>query len=177
MKKIFTGIFVIIILLSLTNITYAYEPELNGNNESDLEITLDVNGSYRKFQIKTKVTNLGDEPINARFSCMPGGGYEVYNKNNKKVYFEPMLVWWTILELYLEPGETKTLYSDVWFGRNMNGFRLPSGEYSIIGFAYMVGGKVSTDPIYIKIPKTRDRIGLDFLDQFPLLERLLSLLS
>ena len=177
MKKIVIGIIVILLLLLLPVTTFANESISIKNSQSSLEVTVEVTGSGRVYDISTYISNNGDEQVTVTFICMPGGGYEIYNKNGKMVYFEPILVWWVLWDITLEPGQTKELYTSTWKGVNIYGIRLPSGDYSIKGVGYSEDGDIFSEPVNIYLPKTRNKCALDFLNQFPLLVIFLSLFN
>lgn len=175
MRKIFGGIILVtILLLFLPATTFANESVSIKNSQSSLEVTVEVTGSGRVYDISTYISNNGDDQAIVTFICIPGGGYEIYNKNGKMVYFEPQFVWWALWDLNLEPGQTELLYSGVWHGVDLHRRILPSGDYSIKGVGYSEDGDIFSEPVNIYLSKTRNKCTLDFLNQFPLLVRFLS---
>jgi hypothetical protein len=176
MKKVVIG-FTMILLLLLPVTTFANESVSIKNSQSSLEVTVEVTGSGRVYDISTYIRNNEDEQVIVTFICMPGGGYEIYNKNGKMVYFEPQFVWLVLWDLTLEPGQTELLYSSIWHGVDLYKRILPSGDYSIKGVGYSEDGDIFSEPVNIYLPKTRNKCTLDFLNQFPLLVRFLSLFN
>lgn len=177
MKKIVIGITVILLLLLLPVTTFANESVSIKNSQSPLEVTVEVTGSGRVYDISTYISNNGEEQVIVTFICMPGGGYEIYNKNGKMVYFEPQFVWCVLWDLTLESGQTELLYRSTWHGVDLYRRILPSGDYSIKGVGYSEDGDIFSEPVNIYLPKTRNKCALDFLNQFPLLVRFLSLFN
>ena len=61
MKKIIIGIVIILILLFLPGATLANEFLSVKNSQSDIVVTIEVDGSGRIFDISTSISNIGDE--------------------------------------------------------------------------------------------------------------------
>jgi hypothetical protein len=175
MKKIMVGIiFTTLILLFLPTATFAYENVSINNSQTSLEVSLEITGSGRTYDISTYINNNGDEQVTVTLICLPGGGFVIYNKNEKMVYHVPKSVFWVVWELTLDPGQTEEIYSGTWKGVDDYGIKLPSGDYSVIGVVFTVEGDIFSEPVNLHLEKTKNTNILEFLNHFPMLENLLS---
>ncbi len=177
MKKIFVGIiFVTTMLLFLPSATFAFENVPIKNSQSALQATVKVIGGGRTFHIPTYISNVGDEQVTIEILGTPGGGFEIYNAE-EMVYYTPKFYSMIVWGLTLDPSQTVKMFSEIWRGVNYYGKKLPSGEYSVSGFVRAEGGYIFSDPVNIHLEKTKNMYLLEFLNHFPLLERLFSYIT
>jgi len=174
MKKIFVEIiFVTIILLFLPAATFAYENVSIKNSQFSLEVSVEVTGSGRTYHIATYISNDGDEQVTVMLICMPGGGFEIYNQNEELVYNSPKYVWWIMWELSLAAYQTEEIFNETWNGVDNDWKNLPSGNYSVRGVVFTDGGDIFSEPVDIYLEKAKSKNILRFLEQFPLLQKIL----
>jgi hypothetical protein len=172
-RKILTAtIFVTMLLLPLFSIATVSETT---TNERGVELTVEVTGRGREYQISVYVSNSGRRPVTLEFSNSPGGGFTIYNRNRREVFHTPEVVLPMIWSLTLRSREKHLLYTESWNGATNNGLRLPSGAYAVKGFADLLDRTVYSEPVTIRLPGVQSKLVYNFLAYFPILSRLLIL--
>lgn len=174
MRKTLVGfILVTIILLFLSGISYAYENVPIKNCQSSLEVIIEVNRTGRIFHIEIYLINNGDEQITILIPNLPGGGFVIHDQG-RMVYYTPKIFFPMVWYLTLDSGEMVEMYKETWKGVNDYGQMLPSGDYSAIGFVFVESEIIFSESINIHLEKAKNINILEFLNHFPLFDRLLS---
>jgi hypothetical protein len=177
-KKILISIFFVAILIAplssatkiCENIVDMSDPQLLSNIKYEsLEVFLEIDGSGCNINVDVSIKNVGSETESVTFCCGPGGGFEVYNKHDIRIRLYPKVTTQMEWEATLQPSETKLLLSE--------SIILPLGTYKIIGFAECASGDLYSEPVTIKIPKskTRNLPIFNFLENYPIFQFLLKL--
>ena len=151
MKKTFVGIFFItILLLFLPTTIFAYENVPIKNSQLSLEVSVEVTGSGRTFDIVTCISNNGNETVTIMIPNIPGGGFVIYD-GEWSVYYAPHFFFPDVWYLTLDPGQSQEMYSETWKGVDDSGNKLPSGDYSVIGFVDAEGRRIYSEPVGIHL--------------------------
>ena len=146
---------------------------IDQNSLTPFEVSIEIEGSGRAYLISTYITNTGDEDETILTDCAPGGGFEIWNQNGEEIYYAPQFVLPMILQLTIEPGETETLFFDLWTGVDNVGIPQPEGTYTVKGYVLTGLEKIYSEPSTINLAKTKTNTVFAFLGHFPLLTRIL----
>lgn len=160
------------LLLFLPNNSFAIENISINTRQSSLEVTVEFTGSGRRFDITTYLSNIGDEQVTVTIMNFPGGGFKIYNAEEEIVYYIPDIVLPMEWNLTLDPGQTEDIFSEFWRGVDDSGKKLPSGNYSVIGFVNAKGGNILSEPVNIFLNKAKSYYDMEILNHFSIMKRL-----
>ena len=165
---------IFMLLLFLPNATFAVENISINTCQPSLMVTVEFTGSGRRFDITTYISNIGDEQVTVTIMNFPGGGFKIHNAEEELVYYVPNFVFPMEWNLTLEPGQTEDIFSEFWRGVDDSGGKLPSGNYSVIGFVNAESGNILSEPVNIFLGKAKNNYILQILNHLPIMEILQS---
>jgi hypothetical protein len=171
----FKKVLVVGIIFLFIGIAVAHENVSIKHSQPSLEVTVDVSGSKRIFDITTYISNIGDEQVTIMITTIPGGGFEIRYNEEGIVYEAPFFFFPDVWDLTLNPGQIQEIYNETWKGVDISGNKLPSGNYSVRGFVNTGNGDFFSEFVDIYLEKAKSKNILSFLERYQMLERFLFL--